>query len=541
MHGACARPPSEWLQRLGGLAQKSLGAVQDPSRRARRAMAPLPHTESTGWTRLFWDALNVIAPIALANGLEYLPVCFAIALVGRSSEGDEALDALALARSFFNVVAMAPGMGMVSALRTILPQLAGAGRTDLFPVVVQRAFVFILINAVPSIALVFFSEDLLVAAGQPRHLAALARPYCLRLIPTYFFFVGVCCLQRTLQAVRLNWHNLAVTAITCAASPAILWAFIHGAQLGFLGAAWASVATNALFLGLQALAMGHKGHGAVFRPCALSQVLAPRALWDYAALAAPGYVMSVLRWGQLEALVLLGGHLRPPGPAIAALSVTTTMAALGLMVWAGCHVAAATMTGERLGAGKTAAAKRAALTVVAIAAAAGALVASLVFALRRHLARLFTASISTNRTTSVALPVVAVALGFDALAMTLAGVCGGMGLQRFSALAQVAAFYLVGLPVGLVLAFKVAGGRDRGVAGLWAGVAWSLLAAALCQGVVLLLFDWRRAEAEAQRRISREHEAAEEARLPPVEAAGSGLRAAREPLLDVAAGDRPSS
>ena len=69
------------------------------------------------------------ALFALGNVAEYLPVCTGIALVGHLPGAGTAadLDALALARCYFNIVCMAPGFGYISALRTVCPQAVGAG------------------------------------------------------------------------------------------------------------------------------------------------------------------------------------------------------------------------------------------------------------------------------------------------------------------------------------------------------------------------------------------------------------------------------
>lgn len=86
-----------------------------------------------------WRILvSIIAPIAFGNALEYLPVTFGLAMVGHQpglSEEELALqvDAMMLARAYFNLVAMAPGFGVITPLRTLCPQAVGAGREDALP------------------------------------------------------------------------------------------------------------------------------------------------------------------------------------------------------------------------------------------------------------------------------------------------------------------------------------------------------------------------------------------------------------------------
>lgn len=129
--------------------------------------------------------MNIVLPTAIGNALEYVPVCVAIALVGHGPEDSSAaeLDAVALARAYFNMVAMAPGFGLIWALRTLCPQAVGAGQPRLCALYLQRSFVFILLGSLPIVPLLLFAGPVLRLAGQPEHLVALAEPYVVRMIP----------------------------------------------------------------------------------------------------------------------------------------------------------------------------------------------------------------------------------------------------------------------------------------------------------------------------------------------------------------------
>ena len=106
---------------------------------------------------LFWEVLALAVPTALGNALEYLPVTFALIIIGQiddkdSETGGMALSAVTLARSFFNATAMAPSFGLMSALRALCPQAVGAGRPELCALYIQRACVLILLAAPPLCA-----------------------------------------------------------------------------------------------------------------------------------------------------------------------------------------------------------------------------------------------------------------------------------------------------------------------------------------------------------------------------------------------------
>ena len=100
-----------------------------------------------------------------------------------------------LARAYFNLVAMAPGFGIITPLRTLCPQAVGAGRTEHLPLYLQRALLLILLVSIPSGCLLLMSERVLLLAGQDPELARLAQPYAIRLLPQYFGCVGMSAVQ----------------------------------------------------------------------------------------------------------------------------------------------------------------------------------------------------------------------------------------------------------------------------------------------------------------------------------------------------------
>ena len=149
--------------------------------------------------------LGIVLPTALANTMEFLPGLAAIIIVGHSraaasdSDVKDALDAFSLARVYVNTVAIAPGFGYITALRTLCPQAVGAGMPRLCALYLQRALVVIAVGFLPALPLLFYADRVLVLLGQPTNIAALARPLCLRLAPQYFGYVGMSALQRVYQ------------------------------------------------------------------------------------------------------------------------------------------------------------------------------------------------------------------------------------------------------------------------------------------------------------------------------------------------------
>ena len=178
-------------------------------------------------------------------------MCFALAIVGHLPGGASALDAVSLGRAWFNLTAVAPGFGLLAGLRTLCPQAVGAKRPRLNQLYVQRALLVTIVFSVPLCGLQFSCSWALAKIGHPPELGAAAQAYAVRLIPMYFGVSAMTILQRVFQAHDLVLSNMAICGLVCAVAPMIQWHFVRTLHLGFLGAAWAASAFNALYVFLQ--------------------------------------------------------------------------------------------------------------------------------------------------------------------------------------------------------------------------------------------------------------------------------------------------
>jgi MATE family multidrug resistance protein len=96
---------------------------------------------------------------------------------------------------------------------------------------------------------------------------------------------------------------------------------------------------------------------------------------------------------------------------------------------------------------------------------------TLVWALRYQIPLLFTNDTEVIEIVALVTPVVAVMQAFDALATVSHGLLRGIGRQEIGGYVNLAAYYLVALPISFGLAF----GLDLKLEGLWTGVTVGLL------------------------------------------------------------------
>eukprot|EP00747_Dinoflagellata_sp_TGD_P204391 gnl/TRDRNA2_/TRDRNA2_78063_c0_seq1.p1 gnl/TRDRNA2_/TRDRNA2_78063_c0~~gnl/TRDRNA2_/TRDRNA2_78063_c0_seq1.p1 ORF type:complete len:485 (+),score=70.25 gnl/TRDRNA2_/TRDRNA2_78063_c0_seq1:122-1456(+) len=222
-------------------------------------------------------------------------------------------------------------------------------------------------------------------------------------------------------------------------------------------------------------------------------------------LALPSAVMMLSEWWGWEVNLFFAGMLCPADDLdgicveLDVFPIVSNTMVISFMVHIGFSIAAGTQVGNALGGGDVAKARRAShVTLFLVIIIAGA-VASMLIVLREPWARLFSEDDQMIRMTTQVIPLIATYIFFDAMGPgALVSLLRGMGLVRLPALAVFVSFYVLGIPVGLLLTFAPFGGR-LGIFGLWTGLDVGMI----CMVASLLCYfccgvDWCQAAAVAQ-------------------------------------------
>lgn len=203
-------------------------------------------------------------------------------------------------------------------------------------------------------------------------------------------------------------------------------------------------------------------------------------------LAIPSTVMICLEYWTFEGLVLLSGLLANPQLETSALSICITTLALLAMIPYSIGAAVSTRAGNELGAGRPEAARGAVAMAVSLALLEGLHTATLLVSLRFVWARAFTDEREVVDYVAECTPLIAVVHVMDAIQGVLSGVARGCGWQTVGAAASLGAFYVVGLPTAVVLAFEYAfNGR-----GLWFGMIVGIVTQSITLLVMTGTTDW---------------------------------------------------
>ena len=116
---------------------------------------------------------------------------------------------------------------------------------------------------------------------------------------------------------------------------------------------------------------------------------------------------------------------------------------------------------------------------------------------RMALPSLFTHDPEIIYTTGQLLYVAAAFQVADGVNASIQGIFRGSGRQSLSALLNFVAYYIVGLPLGILFAFHF----HYGVMGLWVGISIGLFLAPICGYLYVAKSDWKALAQEAKQRV----------------------------------------
>ncbi len=415
-----------------------------------------------------------------------------------------ALAAVALGNVYYFAAAIF-GMGTLMALDPVVAQAMGAGEQEAAARGIQRGFVLALLLCVPTTLLLWPAPAVLAWLRQPAEVVPLAGTYARVSIPGSLGLFAFTVLRQSLQAMHRVRPIVITTVVANLLNILINWLLIYGhagfPAMGVIGSAWSTMISR-LFMALMLLALAWpvlRDYVRPFRPAALE--LAP--LGRLFLLGAPIGAQHQLEYGVFALVGLLMGVLGTT--QVAAHQVALNLASLTFMVPLGLSAAAAVVVGHAVGRGDRQAATEAARAALYVSVGFMGVTAAVFLALPGLLARVYTSAPGVLQIAVVLIPLAGVFQVFDGIQVTSIGLLRGLGDTRTPMLTGILGFWLLGLPVSLLLCFRL----GLGPAGLWWGLVLGLVAVA-CFLVMRLRAKLR----QPLRRVSVEMPRSDEFALP---------------------------
>ncbi|XP_051114675.1 protein DETOXIFICATION 49-like [Andrographis paniculata] len=426
---------------------------------------------------------NIGLPMILTGLVLYARSMISMLFLGRLGN-DLTLAGGTLALGFANITGYSILSGFAMGMEPICGQAFGAQRFKLVGVTLQRTILLLLLASIPIAFLWMSMKGILILCGHDRGIATEAEWYILFSIPDLIS-------QSFLHPLRIYLRAQSVTLpLTCCASLAVLlhipinYYLVVALNLGIKGVALAGVWTNAnlvAFLIAYIVSSGiyEKTWGGLSYECF-------QGWGPLMRLAIPSCISVCLEWWWYEIMILLCGVLINPRATIASMGILIQTTSLIYIFPSSLSFGVSTRVGNELGANRPNRAKVSAVVGLCISFVMG--FSALLFALsvRNKWGGLFTKDEEIMALTSSVLPVIGLCELGNCPQTTGCGVLRGSARPKMGANINLGCFYIVGMPVAVMVSLYL--GYD--FKGLWMG----LLAAEGCCAVAMLFVlvrtDW---------------------------------------------------
>ncbi|KAF7141589.1 hypothetical protein RHSIM_Rhsim06G0200800 [Rhododendron simsii] len=444
-------------------------------------------------------------PMILTNVSYYMIPVVSVMFAGHL--GDLELAGSNLANSWATVTGYAFMVGLSGALETLCGQGYGAQLYRMMGIYLQASCIISLFFSVLISVFWFYSEPILILLRQDQQISKSAALYMRYLIPGLFAYGVLQNILRFLQTQSVVMPLVFCSVLPLIAHVGVAYVLVHWTPLGFNGASLAvsiSLWIAVLFLaGYMLLAKKFHKTWNGFSAESLGHV------FTNLKLALPSAAMVCLEYWAFELLVLLAGvmpdseittsliamwqvfsHLMPRFDISATniqflknLRENVNTEATAYMITYGLSAAASTRVSNELGASNPDRAKHAMAVTLKLSLFL-ALIVVLALGFGHNIwAGLFSDSSTVIENFASLTPFLLISIIFDSIQGVLSGVARGCGWQHLAVYANLGTFYCIGMPIAILLGFKL----KLYAKGLWLGLICGLC----CQTGTLLLLTLR--------------------------------------------------
>ncbi|XP_076936159.1 protein DETOXIFICATION 49-like [Bidens hawaiensis] len=440
---------------------------------------------------------KIAIPMILTGLLLYSRSMISMLFLGHL--GELALAGGSLAIGFANITGYSVLSGLAMGMEPICGQAFGAKRLTRLGLCLQRTILLLLLVSLPISILWMNMKTILLYCGQDEEIATQAQTYLLYSLPDLL-------MQSLLHPLRIYLRSQSITLplTFCATISIILhipinYYLVKCLNLGIEGVAISSVLTNfnlvaSLVIYILISGVYKRTWGGVTKECLSG--------WrSLLSLAVPSCVSVCLEWWWYEIMIMLCGLLVNPRATVASMGILIQTTALIYIFPSSLSFSVSTRVGNALGAGQPEKAKQAAIVGLGCSFGLGFLALFFAASVRNLWATMFTQDKEIIALTSMVLPIIGFCELGNCPQTTGCGVLRGTARPKIGANINLGCFYLVGMPVAVVLGFYM--GFD--FKGLWLGM---LAAQMSCVGTMLVVLgrtDWR-LEAERAAVLTRGHD-----------------------------------
>ncbi|TYI84881.1 hypothetical protein E1A91_D05G398300v1 [Gossypium mustelinum] len=391
--------------------------------------------------------------------------------------GELQLAGATLANSWATVTGFAFMTGLSGAPETLCGQGFGAKIYRRLGIYLQSSCIISCSFAILISILWFFTEPILIFLQQDAEISKTAALYIKYLIPGLFAYGLVQNILRFFQSQSILMPLVWFSVLPLALHLGIVYALVNWTNLGFIGAPLAASISLWISLVLLSSYVVLAQRFEETWPGLSSESF--RLVFANLKLAIPSAAMVCLEYWAFELLVLLAGLMPNSEVTTSLIAMCVNTESIAYMITYGLSAAASTRVSNELGAENP----RKAKTAMAVSLKLSILLALTVVVALAFGHNIWAASFTNtasiiNQFASIT-PFLLISITIDSFQGILSGVARGSGWQVLAVWANLGTFYLIGMPVAGLLAFKF----KLYAKGLWIGLICGLS----CQAGALLL------------------------------------------------------
>ncbi|XP_043725987.1 protein DETOXIFICATION 29-like [Telopea speciosissima] len=385
-------------------------------------------------------------------------------------------------------------LGMGSALETLCGQAFGAGQLDMLGIYMQRSWVILNSTAILLSFLYIFAEQFMKVMGQPDDISKAAGVFAIWMIPQLFAYAMNFPIAKFLQSQSKMMVMALISVVALVLHTFFSWLLMLKLGWGLVGAAFV---LNASWWFIVVAQLIYIFSGTCGRAWSGFSWKAFQNLWGFVRLSVASAIMLCLEVWYYMALILFAGYLMNPEVSVDALCICMNILGWGGMMAIGFNAAISVRVSNELGAGHPRTAKFSVAVVVVTSFLLGLVLSLILIITRKQYPIAFSSNMDVRQLVSELTPWLAASIVINNVQPVLSGVAIGAGWQALVAYVNIGCYYIFGIPLGLILSYKI----NMGVIGIWGG----MLAGTILQtGVLFWLIyktNWNKEASIAEDRI----------------------------------------
>ncbi|KAI6696988.1 hypothetical protein NL676_017107 [Syzygium grande] len=387
-------------------------------------------------------------------------------------------------------------LGMSSATETLCGQAFGAKQYHMLGIYLQRSWIINLVTATILVPVFVYTSSIFKLLGVEDEIAKAAGYIALWFIPILYYFVFNFTIQMFLQSQLKNSVIGWLCTISFAIHVFLSWLFVYILDWGILGAMSAMIISNWLgVIGEFVYVFGGwcDSTWEGFTWAAFTD------LWPVMKLSVSSGIMLCLELWYNSVLVLLAGYMTNAAVAISAFSICLNISAWEFMMCLGFLTGASVRVSNELGQGNAKAAVFAIKVILGTSISIGVVFWILCLVFGQQIAYIFTSEEDIAEAVSSLSVLLAFSILLNSVQPVLSGVAIGSGTQSMVAYVNIGSYYMIGVPLGVVLAYVA----KLEIQGIWMGMIIGVATQTAVLGFITYRTNWDKQVNKASEQLHR--------------------------------------